>query len=990
MDEHIEGFRLSPQQRRLWLRGADGARVSATITVEGDVDEVALRTAVRRTAERHEALRTRFVVPPAGELPVQVIDPVERDDSMISVHSRDGGWQIDINGPALCLDPASCVSLLTEIAAEYEGREPAESPPQYADVAEWFNEQLEGADERQKSHWADRRPTGARTDSGWRRALRRELVLARDLKALAQSLNVEAESIALACWAEVARSTHVRENDLIGVIRDGRFSELESLVGPVEVLAPVRITDLPKAGIAEAARSVAGELREADLSLTALPVDSLLPSVGFRWLPEAKVVCGARACFRLDKIEPHDDQIGALLHVQVDGEYLELEVFCTAELPTPEVLAARTVRLLTSVIGEPTLPMNRHPVLLETEEAQAIARLNPGPATLTTEFVLARVLAHAQDNPDALAAVAADGHLTYGQLAKRSAQIATLLVAAGTHPDDVVAIVSGSSLAWLVAVVGVWRARAACLAIDATVPVGRALSQLEHAGVRIALVAQGWAVPMMKDVEVISLGPDGATEGSTDAAVLQPPDPMGLAFVTFTSGTTGRPKGVAVEHRQLAAYAEAMGNLLELPHGSRLASPASPSVDLGATALLVALYQGATWAVLSTEARLDANLFGEEMRCLGVDVLKITPSHLAVLMNAAGAAVLPRRIVVLGGEQLWPDVVAQVRMLSPGLEIINHYGPTETTIGALVQRIVDSPPPGQPLPIGYALASSYALPGGDGPIPGGRMQAELWLGGPSVARGYVGDPMTTADRFRPDPRAERPGSRAYRTGDLVRLNPQGAAVYVGRDDDQTKVRGVRIEPGEVDRELRALPGVVHAITLAVEDGLGRRLESWVVGNGAKDPASIITALRDLLPEPMVPTQVHTVEAIPITAGGKPDRAALLQMRTETPKNGRPPNGKVEVAIAQCLERLLGTQVKNAHASFFALGGDSLLAIIAMAHLREELGLDLSVETFFRSPSVAGLAELAGPDVVARIEVLIEVARMSDTEVAGELKRRSTS
>jgi acyl carrier protein len=324
------------------------------------------------------------------------------------------------------------------------------------------------------------------------------------------------------------------------------------------------------------------------------------------------------------------------------------------------------------------------------------------------------------------------------------------------------------------------------------------------------------------------------------------------------------------------------------------------------------------------------------------------------------------------------------------LEVINHYGPTETTVGALVQRIVGSPPPGQSVPIGCALASSYALPGGDGPIPGGRMLAELWLGGSSVARGYVGDPMSTADRFRPDPRAERPGSRAYRTGDLVRLNPQGAAVYVGRNDDQTKVRGIRIEPGEVDRELRALPGVVYAITLAVEDGLGRRLESWVVGNKAQDPASIIIALRDLLPEPMVPAKLHMLEAIPITAGGKPDRAALLRMRTESHTNGRPPNGMVEVAIAACLERLLGTQVEDAHASFFELGGDSLLAVIAMAQLREELGLDLSVEMFFRSPSVAGLAELAGPDVVARIEVLVEVARMSDTEIAGELKRRSMS
>lgn len=1001
MDEQTEGFRLSPQQRRLWLRGAEGARVSATITVEGDVDEVALKAAVRRTAECHEALRTRFLIPPAGELPVQVIDPVGRGISAVSVHAREGGWQIDIDAPALCLDPASCVSLLSQIAAEYEARAPDEDPPQYADVAEWFNEQLEEADERRRSHWADQRPAaGARPGRGrgWGRASRRAPGLAKDVQGLARSLSVGAESIMLACWAEVARSTHVRGTDLLGVICDGRFPELESLVGPVEVLAPVQIPDFPKADIAEAARSVAGEIQEAELSLCALPVASPLPSVGFRWLPEVVVVRGGAARFRLAGIEPHDDPLEALLRVRVDGEDLVLEVCCAEDhdaggLPSPEVLAARTARLLAMVVNEPTLPMNRHPVLLETEEAQALERLNPHPARTTSALVLARVLAHAQDDPDALAAVSADGRLTYGQLAERSAQVATRLLAAGTRTEDVVAIVSDSSLAWLVAVVGVWRARAACLAIDATVPVGRALAQLRHAGVRVALVARGWTVPPT-DVEVITLGPDGAVEGAAaagvEAVVLPPPDPSGLAFVTFTSGTTGRPKGVAVEHRQLAAYAEAMGDMLKLPRGSRLASPASPSVDLGATAWLVALYQGATVAVLPAEARLDASVFAAEMQRLAVDVLKITPSHLSALMGAVGAAVLPRRTVVLGGEQLWPDVVAQVRALSPGLEVINHYGPTETTVGVLVQRVVGSPPPGQPLPIGRALASAYALPGGDGPVPGGRILAELWLAGPSVARGYLGDPRSTADWFRPDPSARRMGGRAYRTGDLVRLDSQGAAVYVGRADDQTKVRGIRIEPGEVDRELRALPGVAHAITLAIEDGVGKRLESWVVGADARETSSIIAALREMLPEPMVPTQVHLVEAIPLTAGGKPDRAALLRMRTETHTNGRPPKGAVEVAIAGCFEQLLGARVENAHAPFFDLGGDSLLAVIAMARLREELGLELSVETFFRSSSVAGLAESAGPEVAAQIEVLAEVARMSDAEVADELKRRGTS
>ena len=522
-------------------------------------------------------------------------------------------------------------------------------------------------------------------------------------------------------------------------------------------------------------------------------------------------------------------------------------------------------------------------------------------------------------------------------------------------------------------------------------PVGRARVQFQHAGVRIALVAHGWELPPT-DGEVVLLGPGGEVDGAAPAepAALPAPDPMGLAFVTFTSGTTGRPKGVAVEHRQLAAYAQAMGEMLELTHGTRLASPASPCVDLGATAWLVALHHRGVVAVLAEEARLDATLFATQLRQLEVDVLKITPSHVSVLMGAVGAGALPRRALVLGGEQLWSDAVAQVRDLSPGLEVFNHYGPTETTVGALTQRIAGTPPPKRTIPIGRALASSYALPGGDGLVPGGQRVAELWLGGPSVTRGYLGDPRSTADRFRPDPGAGRPGGRAYRTGDLVRLDPSGDAVYVGRDDDQTKVRGIRVEPSEVDRELLALPGITQAVTLAVGDGLSRRLESWVVATEAGDAASILTTLRQLLPEPTLPVQVHRVDAIPITAGGKRDRAALLRMRTEAAGTGRPPEGTVEVAIAACFEQILGGRVENAHASFFELGGHSLIAIVAIARLREDLGLDLDVETFFRAPSVAGLAESAGPDVAARIEVLTQVAQMSDAEVASELKRRGTS
>lgn len=989
--EQIEGFRLSPQQRRLWLRGAGDARVTATFVVDGDIDEVGLGRALGRVTARHETLRTRFAVPPAGALPVQVVDDIDDASSPWRIGRRGTAWEVTLDVSASCVDPVSCTVILADLAAACVGADPGPVPLQYADASEWFNEQLETAGALETAHWESRpsgRPSGHAEGRLRCRATRTAGGLGAIVSALAGALGVSADAIVLACWAEVVRGTHARGHDVVGVVRDGRFPELATLVGPVEALVPVRLPDLAESAIDVVARALDGELREADHALLAQPVDVPVPGIGFRRLPELPTIVRGGTTVRLDALDPCEGPVDALLRIRADGPDLLLEVRCVDDhaatgLPAPEALAARTEALLRSVAQQPTLALGLHPVLLPDEASEALRRLNPGGPQQPPALVVERVFTHAETDPEGLAAVSVDGRLTWAQLADRSERVARRLVAAGVGEEDVVAIVSESSIPWLVAVVGVWRARAACLAIDGTVPVARAARQLEVVGARVALLAPGWDVPH-PGLTLLHLGPDGDLLGPPSGPTPPPlPSPANLAFVTFTSGTTGRPKGVAVEHRQLAAYAGAVGDLLRMPRGARLASLASPTVDLGATAWLVALHQGATVAILPPEARLDPAVFAAHMRGMGVDLLKITPSHLSVLL-ADRAGALPRRALVLGGEQLDATMVARIREQAPELAIFNHYGPTETTVGALVHR-VDVADAG-PVPIGRALASARALPGGEGPVPAGRRVAPLWLGGPSVTRGYLGDPRATADRFRPDP--ERPGGRAYLTGDLIRLDSAGAAVYVSREDDQTKVRGVRVEPREVDLALQAMPGVARAATLAVGEGLARQLESWVVSRGNLDLDALLAALRESLPDAMVPARVHMVDAIPMTAGGKRDRAALLRLRT-APSDvvGRAPETPVEVAIAACFERVLGAPVVNAQRSFFDLGGHSLLAVVAVARLREELGLDVTVKAFFDTPSVVDLAALASPDVVARAEVMAEVARMSDADVVEALGRR---
>jgi amino acid adenylation domain-containing protein len=990
-----EGFRLSPQQRRLVRCGGLDGRLTAVVTVTGEVDGDRLLAAADGVTRRHEALRTRFAALPGGGLPLQVIEEAAPGSCRIVVSRAGGEWRVSLDVVAMCADAASCDVLLAEIAAGYAGPADAAEPMQYADVAEWFNEQLDRADETARAHWAERMTQAdgqvGRQAARW--TARRLTGAAETLRALARAEALRPEAVVLAAWSAVLRGTCPQGLPLVRAARDGRrFSELRSVVGPVETVTPVDVTGAYGASLLGAARALGRELEEADARAEALPVDEQATLTGFRWLPERRTVHAAGALFTLDDVRPFERPFSVMLRARTDGADLLLELGAAVGDPSlPETLGDRMARLTEAALRRPGLPLARHHLLSAAETSAAVGRLNPrrrrtapGPA------VVAILLEHAAARPGSTAAVSAVERLSYGDLARQSGRVAARLAALGVRPEEVVAVLADNSIARLVAVVGVWRAGCACLAIDSTVPPGREAAQLAHVGARFAVAAPGWEAPPAQ-LTVVAAGEDGPGEAADGAggAVLpgdQPPATR-LAFVTFTSGTTGRPKGVAVEHGQLAAYAGAIADVLGLAGGMTLASPAAPSADLGMTAWLVALHQGARYAVLPVEAALDPQRFAAAMRGLEVDVLKITPTHLEALLGATGPDVLPGHTLVLGGEQLPAELVARVRALAPGLRVINHYGPTEATVGGLAHVVGDTPEPGGEVPIGYALASALALPGGDGPAPDGALAAELWLAGEGVARGYYGDPRATADAFRPAPGNDVPGGRAYRTGDLIRLDAAGAAVFAGRADDQVKIRGVRVELAEVKRELRGQPGVTAAVVSPVGQGLAARLEAWVTGTGL-DPDALTARLRAALPEPMVPARVHVVDAVPRTASGKPDLAALLAMRGTARHTGRMPEGPAEFAIAAVFQEVLGAPVTDAHASFFDLGGHSLLATLAIARLRDNLGLATDVEAFFAGPTVAAIAATVGPEDQARLEIVAAVGQLTDEEVARELDRRT--
>ncbi len=459
-------------------------------------------------------------------------------------------------------------------------------------------------------------------------------------------------------------------------------------------------------------------------------------------------------------------------------------------------------------------------------------------------------------------------------------------------------------------------------------------------------------VVLQVDQESLGLAPD-----VRPAPVNEPDD---LAYVMYTSGSTGLPKGVAVTHRNLAAYATGILERLDLSGADDVsfAAVSALSTDLGNTSVFSALLGGGTLHLISPADAMDGARFAEYLRECPVDVLKITPSHLRALLDAGGtASVLPRRCLVLGGEALSWELLERVRSAAPACRILNHYGPTETTVGSCTFEVGPVEPRSRTVPIGCPLPGERVyvvdrrlrlLPVG---VPG-----ELCIGGIGVARGYVEQPEQTAERFVADPFAGEGRERIYRTGDRVRMLPDGNVEFLGRVDDQVKIHGHRVEPSEIEVVLSGHPGVRQCAVVALDAGDGeRQLVAYVVQSGQIATEELQSFARAALPVHMVPARFVALDALPLTPSGKIDRRSLPDPGDDTEAEYVAPRTPLEEALAAIWQDLLGVERVGVHDDFFALGGHSLLATQAVIRIRSAIG-DVPLHSLFNAPTVATLAE----------------------------------
>ncbi|MER7769134.1 amino acid adenylation domain-containing protein [Kitasatospora sp. NPDC096140] len=646
------------------------------------------------------------------------------------------------------------------------------------------------------------------------------------------------------------------------------------------------------------------------------------------------------------RVEPADVPLTVTFFRNPLTDGLQLCIDYDAHRLTPaqvEEIAGQHVRAVEALVTDP------EGELAGPAAAPAAARTAP-PAP---QGVLARFAAQVAANGDATAvADASGGRLTYRGLDERAARLATLLAGAGTGRGDRVGLCLGRGADMVAAVLAVWRLGAAHVPIDPDHPASRIEFVLKDADVPLVLTDPGTTgrVPDGPWRTLVTSRAGNADQApNADLGGTVRPEGAELAYVIYTSGSTGTPKGVEVDWRSLDNLVAVTDEVMALRPDDRLLQFASLSFDVSVADLVSALTTGATFVVSPGGADRVGEGLVAAIRAHRPTVLSMPPSVLAGLDPGDLPAL---RRVVVAGEALPAPLAAR---WAAAAELVNAYGPTEATVYATAHRCAAE---GDVL-IGRAVpgAVAHVLDGAGRPVPPG-VRGELCIGGVGVARGYLGRPALTAERFVPDPTGDAPGARLYRTGDVARWTPAGELEYLGRTDDQVKVRGLRIELGEVEAHLRAHPGVAAGAAAALGEGAERRLVGYVVpaASAAVSADEVRAWLGRRLPASLVPSAVVVLDALPLSPSGKVDRAALpVPVRSAAAAGHVAPHTPLEEALARVWAEILKVERVGAEDDFFDLGGDSVRAVQIAFRIKRELGLPLKPVDVQLHPTVAELA-----------------------------------
>jgi amino acid adenylation domain-containing protein len=957
--------------------------------------------------------------------------------------------------PALCADARTLHNLTAELAQLYAGTGadggPLDEPVQYVQYSEWQNELLADATEQQgRAYWA-RQELSAPVASKLPFELQPaqpvfapaahvfdfEPAVLRQLTNLAAQHNTTLAVLLLACWHTLLWQQTRAAEIVISCLFDGRkYEELHGALGQFARYLPIHMQLAAHTQFNRLVRQLDEALQEAaqwqeyfDWSQQRAPTSARNSAergqlFAFEYMEAAAPHTAGGISFSIVRqqvlIERAKVKLGFLGRAETVRAEMQYDPSYVTQADAVR-LCAQYQRLVQSVLRTPRTAISRLEILSADERHQLLYEFNDTRAAYPAKLCFQQLFeAQVARTPEAVAVVFEAERVSYQELNRRANQLARYLRRLGVGPEQRVALVLERSLDMLVALLGVLKAGGAYVPLEPVYPPARLALMLMDVNATAVLTQQQLVEKVSaQTAQVVCLDSAAAQIAQeSEANLAVEACAANLAYVIYTSGSTGQPKGVAVEHRQLANYLAAIQPALALPAPASYALVSTLAADLGHTMLFPALCQGSTLHLIAQERATDAAALAAYFARERIDCLKIVPSHLAALLpSAQPAQVLPRQRLILGGEACQSEWVAHLQALAPNCRIFNHYGPTETTVGVLTGEVTptDSAPSSESsseafsetlsgtLALGRPLGNTqvYLLDEAGQLVPLG-VAGEVYVGGAQVARGYLHDPAQTAARFVPDPFSGVAGARLYRTGDRARYLAAGRLEFVGRVDRQVKLRGYRVELGEVEAALRELAEVREAVVEVRAGGAGNeRLVAYVVaaGRAALSLTELRRVLSGRLPDYMLPAAFVLLEAWPVTANGKLDRRALPapdETRSDLTRTHIAPRTPLEEALAAMWSEVLGLEQVGVQDNFFELGGHSLLAMRIISRLRETFHVELPLRVLFEATTIEQLAQAltaheqkpGQTENIAR--VLRKIKSMSAADIRAMLEAKKTA
>lgn len=1044
--EHQEissSFRLSPQQRLCWQSPLPAPMI--VLDIQGTLDVRHWQQRLEALVADHEALRARLRFQPGLKVPLQYISNTgmvnlattppdlattshcqDQDEPAIQANLVSLGedrHQLHLRLPPLSADRGTLLRLARALAAPASRPGNEEDTP-YSHYTAWLYELQEDEDAEQgRQYWERQCPpqwqssgvvyrqdTGAGAELA-ELALPAGSALDRALTSFCQTSGYAAETVLMTAWAAVLRrlSQDIDQDGgttPLGWVHDCRqdYEELADTWGLFSKTLPLPWKAVPGEDFHGALSRMHGYQEEASewQEYYAIETDPAPTHCrfGFEWGGELEVAneAASRPRVSVSGIRAHNQWFEMLLvpernaRAELTGE-LNLRLFYDTRGYSEQgatVLLEQYQSLLLDALSNPgqaLATLSMHSGTFETT-LQGLESSGPWPALDREDLYPALFSRSAREHRDrpALLDSGNDAALRYGDLETRSNQLAHYLCGQGMAAESRVALYLDRSADMVVAILAVLKSGAAFVPLEIRQPAARTLAILEDARPDLVICTSAQPAPSLTETNTISLDTVSLVDYPTTAPEVAL-DPEQAAYLLFTSGSTGTPKGVVVAHRQLHNYVTSILARVPLQAGEKSAIVTSLAADLSYTLLFTSLLTGGELHLIDRDTTLDPQAWARYQRQHAIEHLKVVPSLLdAWLSHGDVNAVLPTRQLILGGEACKPALLNTLRDQAPRLQLYNHYGPTEATVGVLMHK-AGNPLPPQGLPLSDRLDHTHIYLLDDNLTPvGPGLAGELYIAGANLARGYL-CPKQTAERFirNPFPGHGESDGRLYRSGDLARYLPDGSIELLGRADRQVKIRGYRIELDEIETLLAGLPAVNQAAVVAVPRQQGD-LQMFAFVTLKPDQqgslAQLQGQLQDRLPDHMVPT-LRLLERLPLMANGKLDRQSLCQQATKLlgHSGSTAPRTPVEEQLAKLWAEALGLEKVGVDDDFFECGGHSLAAVKLASRLRTTLGMPVKVNMVFAAPTVARFAQLLA--TTDKLSPLVALSTGGDSESTGD-------